>query len=135
MKTKIYSIVFFISVLVLFSCSGRDNQMQNNDAFIVNPIDVSRLQILSPTRNESLEPGATLKIHWSFPGNINTVQIALYRKSEFKQHLSVKTENSGYFEWKIPSDIKNSVHYRIRIAVYDNPYINKFSDYFFIVKQ
>ena len=135
MKTKALSVVFFISILVLFSCSGRDNEIQNDDAFILSPIDVSQLQISSPVKNETLEPGTALKIKWFFPQNITTVQISLYRKSEFKQLLSVKTNNTGSYDWIIPPDFKNSVHYRIKIAVYDNPAINKFSDYFFVTSR
>lgn len=135
MKTKVINIVFFAAVLVFFSCSGRDDYRNDSDEFVLNPIDISQLKISSPVRNETVKPGTVLKINWFFPGNINTVQISLYRKSEFKQFLSIKTENTGYYEWKIPADFINSVHYRIRIAVYDNTSINKFSDYFFIVKQ
>ena len=135
MKTKILAVVFLISLSFLLSCSGRDNELQNDDSFIANPVDVSQLKISSPEKNETLEPGTTLKIEWSFPASISEVQISLYRKREFKALLSTKSRNTGYYEWKIPVDFQNSVHYRVKIAAYDNPGINKFSEYFFILKQ
>ena len=135
MKTKIINVVFLISLSILLSCSGRDDGFQSDDSFVLSPIDESLMKISAPSRNETLEPGTTLKVKWSFPSNIHSVQITLYRKREFKAVLSVMCENTGYYEWTIPADFPNSVHYRVNIAVYDNLDINKFSEYFFILKQ
>ena len=135
MKTKSYQLfIIIISLLLIISCSKRNDGL-SDDSFAISPIDESQLKIFSPVDGESLEPGATLKIRWSFPGNINTIQLTLYRKSEFKEWLSVKTKNSGYYEWKIPADFKNSVHYRVKISVYDEPTITKFSEYFHILTR
>ncbi len=129
MKAKI-TIIVFVSVMLFFSCSRNDEAQK--ESLITNPDGISHLWIFSPQAGQTLKPGATAKIKWLFPKDISRVQITLYRKNEFKRWLCEQCENSGYYEWKIPTDIRNSVHYRINVASSDNPEINKFSEYFFI---
>lgn len=127
-------LLFIISLLTL-SCSSRDDDWNVNDNPLISPIGNYQLKISTPEPGETWKPGTTQVITWSFPESIDKVQIILYRKDELKMFLTVNTENTGKFEWKIPAQFLNSVHYRIKIVAYDLPLINKTSDYFFILDR
>lgn len=124
-----------ISMVLFFSCSSRDNDWEGNDNPLISPIGNSQLKITSPEPGETWKTGATHTITWSFPKSVDKVQIILYRKDDLKMFITVNTENTGEFEWKIPDQFVNSVHYRIKIVGYDSPIINKTSDYFFILDR
>ncbi len=133
MKAKIKILLLFVSILLIPSCN-RINDPEFEDVFVVNPVEPSSLKIFSPTYQEVVQPGSTLNIKWNFPDDIEYVQISIYRKESKTELISIKTENTGLYEWKIPDDFKMSVHYRINIALYNTPVVNKFSEYFFILK-
>ncbi len=133
METKIMILLLFVCILFVLACN-RINDPHSEDVFSINPVDLTELKVYSPSYQQIITPGSILKIKWYFPENVDFVQIALYRKDSRTEIITIKTPNTGYYEWKIPEDFRNSVHYRINISVYNTPVINKFSEYFFIQK-
>ncbi len=133
MKTKIlFAAILFFSVLIFNSCSrnelvGPEQPPNGSDQTIINS-----LRILSPQSGVMWKPGTVQKITWSFPDVVKKVQIKLYKKQELRSILAIAYENTGSFEWKIPSDILNSVHYRIEVYDVDAPILTKLSEYFYI---
>lgn len=133
MKIKLVTTLFLImSGLIFISCSVREENNFSGDD-IAAPIVPGDLKITSPVYRETWQPGTKHTIKWNFPEEVQNVKIYLYRKSEFKSYLTISTPNTGSFEWEIPSDIRRSVHYRLKIQSYDHENISTYSEYFFIV--
>jgi hypothetical protein len=133
MKSKIFFLVLLTGSFFI-SCSGREDYL-DDDSQINNPGTFSNLIIEAPTFGEVLKPGSTYQIKWSFPSTIKKIQIRLYRKEELKSIIAIAYENNGAFNWTIPNNIINSVHYRIKIFNVDSPGFEAMSDYFYVLNQ
>lgn len=134
MKLKLTILVFLIAGFIFTSCSVREENDNTGDD-IASPIVPENLKVTSPTYRDNWEPGTKHIIKWDFPDEVANVKIYLYRKSEFKSYITISTANTGSFEWDIPSDIRRSVHYRLKIQSYDHENIYTISDYFTVVDR
>ncbi|MDF1612943.1 hypothetical protein [Stygiobacter electus] len=72
------------------------------------------------------------KIKWQLSNEVKKVQIILFKKEALIDYLAISFPNIGEFNWNIPKNFTNSIHYRIKIIAIDYPRINALSDYFYI---
>ncbi|MBM4170503.1 MAG: hypothetical protein FJ214_01365 [Ignavibacteria bacterium] len=133
MKNKSSWLVLVLIFSIGFlNCSDRSTE-PNEQVKIYPQIPNSQI-ITSPSHGEIIKPGTTYTIRWSYLSDFGKVQIKLYRKEELKAILATALESNGTFVWKVPIDIQNSVHYRIKITCLDVPTVSALSDYFYIVE-
>lgn len=125
---KIFLLIFFV---IIISCTQREELITQNEEI---PINVSNndLKIISPKYGETWKPGTTQKIKWELSSEVKKVQLIIYKKENLIQHLAISYPNIGEFNWNIPNNFVNSVHYRIKIIAVDVPRIFSLSDYFYI---
>lgn len=56
-----------------------------------------------------------------FPPVCKKIAISLYRKGVLQTNIRFSLDNSNQFEWTIPNDIFQSVHYKLKISDVDHP--------------
>lgn len=122
--------LIILLAVVISACNQREEILISEDNFI--KADNNELQIISPKFGDLWKPSTTQFIKWSLSKEVKKVQILLYRKETLVDFLAISYPNTGEFIWNISQQIKNSVHYRIKIIAVDYPRINKISEYFYI---
>lgn len=127
---KKYSSLLVI-VFLIAACSERNN-ITSPQEIHTSYITSDDLNIIAPEYADDWKPGTTQVIRWELPDVVKTVQITLLRKDEVKRILSYVWQNTGSFTWKIPGDLSQSVHYRIKIDAVDWPAISRTTRDFFI---
>lgn len=128
MKQVINIAFLFFSLLLIAGCrKGTPLEDDNRDssAQISSPV-----KVISPVDSDEYYYGQELIIKW-LPGNA-VVNIALYRKTEYKLEIAENVLTNGQFIWIVPENIDASVHYRIKIIPRDNPDYAVYSDEFTI---
>ena len=135
MLKKIFKIsVLIVIVLSFYSCRQSVNSEQDTGTGLVDPPPFGPgLTVISPQASEIWEPGTRHEIIWEVIPNEFNVDILLYRKTEFKSVIAQNVENNGSYFWRIPADIAQSHHYRIKIRYAQNDYQNYFSSAEFCV--
>ena len=130
---KIYIQLFFLlSVIFLGGCRLLVNDYPEPET-VVEPVYINAFTITSPKYSSFWKPGAMMEIRWITSGSIEKVDIQLFRKTTFLRDLKINLMNNGIFIWNIPGDIKNSVHYHIKIINHNNSDENELSDRFAIL--
>jgi hypothetical protein len=130
---KIFFVLIFLSIFHFIACSDREGISKHSN--ITGPSTPPNLVVESPSNGDILRPGLSYQIKWSFPTSIQKVTIQLWRKREFKSIIANAYSNTGNYNWKIPQDILNSIHYRIKICDYDSPDFEATSNYFAVLIQ
>lgn len=128
------SITFFLiiqlfSVLVFISCRDIFGDRTQPESIIQSPPDASYIYVSSPTHGTIYNTGDTLNIRWKAP-TINTLDIQLYRKSEYKFTITENLENTGRFDWVIPYNIPISNHYVVKIIYHNKKEVFEYSGRF-----
>lgn len=122
--------LFILLSAVFISCGRKDD---SNPVIPPPPSDIL-ISIHNPKFGDYYHPGDEVAIKWSFPERIGSVNILLFRKTEFKGIIAAGIKNSGEFTWKIPEIINRSVHYRIEIRNANDSTFTTLSEYFYIVE-
>ncbi|KKN02226.1 hypothetical protein LCGC14_1119880 [marine sediment metagenome] len=78
------------------------------------------LKILTPVVNSSYNSGQIMDITWETDSSAEYVSINLMRDSNTVLQISPSTGNTGSFEWRIPSNLKNYPNYTLYINTTDN---------------
>ncbi|MBK8944925.1 MAG: hypothetical protein IPM32_06570 [Ignavibacteriae bacterium] len=116
MKTLLLLLIIFV---ILASCrdtvTNPTNEEIKEESFYPNS-----LQVHSPLDTDKWEQNNTYKIKWAITDNLDYVKIDLIRKFNKVMTIAESTENDGIFEWKIPSNLSGSHHYRIQILHVNN---------------
>lgn len=132
MQKKLLITVLFIAVSALLGCSERGTVEPNDDGLLVIPPSESNIQVLTPLNDQTVKPNTELHIEWIHTGNMEKVDIVLYRKREFMRPIAYDLDNEGSYLWKVPADLPSSHHYRIEVRNGYNDADAEFSYYFFI---
>ncbi len=108
---KIYIQLFFLlSTIFIGGCRLlTDNKTEPES--VVEPVYSNSIILTSPESNSSWKPGEMMEIKWTTYGNVEKVDIQLYRKSSLQRTLKSNLENNGSYKWNIPVEINHSVHY------------------------
>ena len=126
--TKILS----LSVIILLSC--RSESTGPADIIVsVQPFS-PKISINSPQQYAIWKAGNTYTIKWKTSSSISRINIELYKKSYFRRLIANNILNEEYFEWKIPSDIPRSHHYKLKIENSNNSDDYSISDVFYILE-
>lgn len=130
----VYNLVIFLSAIFLLSCEGFRYEIYEPPPTGVNYIPEHLFTIFSPSYKQQFKPGFDLVIEWHSAPKIKSVNIDMYKATTFQFHLAARINNSEKFSWLIPSDMKESVKYNIKISNADNENEYVFSDHFGIYK-
>jgi hypothetical protein len=127
-KTLIITLSLF-SITIFTGCRDIFGDAEQPGSIVQAPTEPSEIIVTSPTRGSIYEPGEILRINW-FANSIQSVDIELYRKSEFQFVISDNLNNTGILDWQIPNDINLSNHYLLKIVNHNNPDSYQFSGRF-----
>lgn len=91
------------------------------DPYQTDPtLDPLEFEITAPEFGSRWDMGTTHDILWTTFSRIETVDILLYKKSEFIIPIAEGIPNTGKLTWTVPSDLPyTSHHYMIKVV---NPY-------------
>ncbi|MCU7500483.1 MAG: hypothetical protein HF300_13470 [Ignavibacteria bacterium] len=135
MNKYIFTFIFLFSLILIAGCREKLNLTEPQtgmNQIITNTDTPNVLYMTTPSGGEILLKGVQFRIRWFGSSSIKTVALSLFRKDEEITGISGATENDGQFIWKIPTNIPNSVHYRIRLSNSISPDEHIFSEYFTI---
>ena len=74
------------------------------------------LKVKVPNGGESWAPGTKYTIKWKKGNAGNRVKIELLKSGKVYETIKSKTKNDGKLRWKVPSSMKASKKYTIRIS-------------------
>ena len=86
--------------------------------------------ITNPTSSSSWKMGTIHSITWTSTGDINRVDIDLYKDDTFIEFIASYTSNDGSYSWNIPTDLEFGSNYQIKIYKYMDEPVKDFSAYF-----
>ncbi|MFZ5946753.1 MAG: Ser-Thr-rich GPI-anchored membrane family protein [Stygiobacter sp.] len=124
-------IILIVLSFLFISCAQREELILSEETSPINIIN-DDIKIISPKFGEVWKSSTTQKIKWQLSNEVKKVQIILFKKEALIDYLAISFPNIGEFNWNIPKNFTNSIHYRIKIIAIDYPRINALSDYFYI---
>ena len=86
--------------------------------------------VTSPTGSSSWKVGTIHSITWTSTGNINRLDIDLYKDDTFIETITSYTSNDGSYSWNIPNELEYGSDYQINVYKYGDESIKDFSVYF-----
>ncbi|MCF8259273.1 MAG: GPI anchored serine-threonine rich family protein [Melioribacteraceae bacterium] len=123
-----------VVILVLVSCRN-ENTVESLPLLGDNPtVNYNLTTIIAPEYQDRFSPGDEIKIEWEADPKIQSISLFLYRKSEHRDVIARDIGNSGSFVWKIPENLPQSHHYRIKIQDSDIINYSTLSKDFFILE-
>lgn len=126
----IYNLIIFLSAIFFLSCEGFRYESSDPPTTGVYYIPENPFTIFSPSYKQHFKPGYDLVVEWDSSPKIKSVNIDMYKATTFQFNLAKGIYNSRNFRWLIPSDLKESVKYNIKISNADNENEFIFSDHF-----
>ena len=96
--------VCFLSLLTLFFVTGN------------TAVSAGSLKVTAPNGGESWSTGKKYTIKWKKANGGKNVKIELLRSGKVYKTVSAKTKNDGTHRWKVPSSVKTSKNFKIRIT-------------------
>lgn len=115
---QISFILFFI--LLLISCRQYFGDASQPES-IVQPVETkNNFVITSPKYAASYKHSESMNIKWLTSGSVEKINIKLFRKSAFQFDIANAADNNGSYNWKVPEDLSNSLHYILRIENTNN---------------
>jgi Kre9/KNH-like N-terminal Ig-like domain len=109
----------------------------NDPGYITTDFEpTEKIIVSSPAKGEFYEPGELVQIKWltSF-STIPKINIYLYRKSVQQRVIIQNLSNNGSYNWRIPDEIDNSIHYTVKIVNSIDEKEFNFSGRFGIIKS
>ena len=130
MITSFKLLVFiFCSLIILGGCRQIFGDRTEPETIIGTSLENSTILVTSPLFASIWKPGESLKIRW-IATSIRKIDIQLFRKNNYQFTIIENIENTGSFDWLIPTDINISNHYKVKIINHSNPEVYKLSDRF-----
>ncbi len=109
-----------------------DDSIYDYSDYFTIETEIKTITITSPISTDTFSPGYNY-ITWTSIGNIDYVQIDLYKDGVFLETLSYYTDNDGSYSWIINSnDAYDGSNYQIVILDYNDNSIYDYSYYFTI---
>jgi hypothetical protein len=99
----------------VYSTSERDEYIAESDEFEIFGGEGKMITILSPNDNQEWQRGSRNNITWETLGEIDYVDISLYRKGELIKIIASNVYDDGRFSWKVPHTLLASAYYQIKI--------------------
>ena len=96
--------VCFLFFLTLFFVTGN------------TAVSAGSLKVTAPNGGESWSTGKTYTMKWKKANGGKHVKIELLRSGKVYKTVSAKTKNDGTHRWKVPSSVKTSKSFKIRIT-------------------
>jgi len=123
-----------IVITLLIACGCRDviGDGTQPQSIVQPPSEGSKIVVTEPAYGTIFNPGDTIVIRWVAP-TIESINLQLFRKSNYKITLVENIQNEGFFIWRIPTNFTFSHHYRIKIISNRNINIYEFSEQFGIL--
>ena len=117
MKNKFYYYLVISIIFLLYAgCRESVNEAPEFGITIKDPETIENINIIAPVKDAIFEPGDLIKVSWLSSESLSRVDVFLLRKNMLKQTLIINKDNLGTFDWRIPSDLDNSIHYSIKVV-------------------
>jgi hypothetical protein len=98
-------------------------------------LSAGTIKVTTPNGSDSWTTGSKYTIKWKKGNAGSNVKIELLRSGKVYKTVSAKTKNDGKYRWKVPSSVKSSKRYEIRITSLTNEGRSDSSDEKFTIKK
>jgi len=110
------------------------NDQSNNYFTIEEEPPADYITVTSPNGGETWEMGTTYDITWD--DNISeNVKIELYESGSFYRTIVSSTSSDGNYSWSIPTDLRESSSYEVKITSTSNSSVNDQSNNYFTIEE
>lgn len=92
------------------------------------------ISITYPNGSEQLERSSLCQITWNSEYISENVAISLFKNGSFSSMINSNTENDGFYEWSVPSNIFG-YDFKIKISSVSSSDINDYSNNYFTIKK
>ncbi|MDP8315183.1 MAG: Ser-Thr-rich GPI-anchored membrane family protein [Candidatus Celaenobacter antarcticus] len=104
----------------------------SNNYFTIEEADY--ITVTSPNGGETWQMSTSHNISWD--DNISSnVKIELYKSGSFYRTLSSSTASDGTYNWSIPTDLAESLSYKVKITSTSNSSVNDQSNNYFTIEE
>lgn len=98
--------------------------------FDILSLSSSTITVTNPTSSSSWELSTTHTITWTTTGDVNVVDITLYKDNSMECSIHVYATNDGSYSWFIPNDLEPDSDYQVVITDVYEPSVHGYSQYF-----
>ena len=79
------------------------------------PVVTTKMQLDYPVGREVVQKGSTLEIKWESTGSrADKVKLELYKSDQWFYLIESSTDNTGIYQWLVPTDFSNGDDYKIK---------------------
>lgn len=128
----ITTVIVTIQLLSIAGCRQIFGDREQPEQIVSPSEQKAKFVFTSPTFRSVWKADEVMEIKWITSGQVNKVNIKLFRKSFLQFNLVLGLQNNGNYSWNIPANISPSLHYLIRIENYNNPEEYKLSERFIV---
>lgn len=115
LKKEFYLLTLFI--FPFFSSCNYIFQDHTPPEYIVTAQELSSLiEVYSPSYTDQFQQGEAITILWKTTRPMNEVDIELIKKDAVILTIQNNEKNQGGYLWQIPVDLRNSLHYQIKVT-------------------
>ena len=133
MRNSLLFLVLLWGGSILISSCREDITSPSDSTVHGSDINTNLKEITQPKEAELWVPGYTYTIKWKVNDNYDHVNISLVRKYNHIMMITNSTNNDGAFQWKVPTNIPHSHHYRIKLTSQSGTSASILSEEFYIL--
>ena len=118
MSGKIHILLLTAAVALLIIPGCRQSNETGSDIGSISPnlYHDEKIFISQPKGYEFFNPGETITIKWITFSSIAKADIFLYRKNQSQFAIILNKKNTDSYLWRIPQNIRPSLHYSIKVV-------------------
>jgi hypothetical protein len=130
---------FYLLVLCIFpffsSCNYIFQDHTPPEYIVVSQEQTSLIEVYSPSYTDQFQQGEAVTIMWKNTRPINEVNIELLKKDAPILTIQNNEKNQGSYLWQIPVDLRNSLHYQIKVSNSNNDEEFGISERFVVLRE
>ncbi|HSL88768.1 MAG TPA: Ser-Thr-rich GPI-anchored membrane family protein [Ignavibacteriaceae bacterium] len=93
------------------------------------------MEVYSPSYTDQFQQGEAVTIMWKNTRSIDEVNIELLKKDAPILTIQNNEKNQGSYLWQIPVDLRNSLHYQIKVSNSNNDDEFGISERFVVLRE
>ena len=137
--STLYKKRYYLVTLLIFSFFSSCNYIFQDhtppEYIVVSQEQTSLIEVYSPSYTDQFQQGEAITIMWKNTRPINEVNIELLKKDALILKIQNNEKNQGSYLWQIPVDLRNSLHYQIKVSNSNNDDEFGISERFVVLRE
>ena len=118
--STLYKKSYYLTTLLIISFFSSCNYIFQDytppEYIVVAQEQTSLIEVYSPSYTDQFQQGQAITIMWKNTRPLNEVDIELIKKDALILTIQNNEKNQGSYLWQIPIDLRNSLHYQIKVT-------------------